>query len=234
MVRTQFLVGLKAVLVFTVLTGLLYPLAVTAVAQGVFPDKADGSLVRQDGKVVGSKLLGQTFTQEKYFGPRPSAAGADGYDGGASSGSNLGPTNEDFLDRVGERIAAYRQANSLAGDVPVPVDAVTASASGLDPNISVANARLQAKRVGKARGVDPDTVLKLVDKHTKHRAFGLLGEDGVNVVAAEPGARPAGVLTWNSTGDGGISVWRSAGWARSSWRGRSSACAVISRTPTSR
>ena len=111
MLRTQFLVGLKATLVFTLLTGLLYPLAVTAAAQVAFGDKADGSLLTNDGKIVGSKLIGQNFTQEKYFWPRPSAAGADGYDGGASSGSNKGPTNEDWLETVEERVAAYRRQN---------------------------------------------------------------------------------------------------------------------------
>lgn len=207
MVRTHFLVGLKAVLVLTVLTGLLYPLAVTATAQVAFGDKADGQLVRKDGKVVGANLIGQAFTQERYFQTRPSSAGAaasgsfvdvtddDGYPTGAtepadpadtslasSSGSNLGPTNEDYLKTVEERVAAYREANGLAGDVPVPADAVTASGSGLDPHISVANARLQAKRVARVRSLDPDAVLKLVDKYTEHRAFGLLGEDGVNVL----------------------------------------------------
>lgn len=182
MLRTQFLVGLKATLVFTLLTGLLYPLAVTAAAQVAFGDKADGSLLTNDGKIVGSKLIGQNFTQEKYFWPRPSAAGADGYDGGASSGSNKGPTNEDWLETVEERVAAYRRQNNLADDVRVPVDAVTASGSGLDPHISVANARLQAERVAVARGVEPDAVVELVDTFTERRFLGVLGEDGVNVL----------------------------------------------------
>ena len=181
MLRTQFLVGLKATLVFTLLTGLLYPLAVTAAAQVAFGDKADGSLLTNDGKIVGSKLIGQNFTQEKYFWPRPSAAGADGYDGGASSGSNKGPTNEDWLETVEERVAAYRRQNNLADDVRVPVDAVTASGSGLDPHISVANARLQAERVAVARGVE-HAVVELVDTFTERRFLGVLGEDGVNVL----------------------------------------------------
>ena len=182
MLRTHFLVGLKATLLFTVMTGLLYPLAVTTAAQVAFGDKADGSLVRNGGKLVGSELVGQNFTQEKYFWPRPSAAGADGYDGRTSSGSNKGPTNEDWLKRVGERVAAYRLVNQLLDDVPVPVDAVTASGSGLDPHISVANARLQAKRVAAARGIEPDAVVELVDTYTEHRFLGVLGEDGVNVL----------------------------------------------------
>jgi potassium-transporting ATPase KdpC subunit len=182
MLRTHFLVGLKATLLFTVLTGLLYPLAVTGAAQVAFGDKADGSLITKDGEVVGSRLIGQNFTQERYFWSRPSAAGADGYDGGASSGSNKGPTNEEWLKVVEERVTTYRQAQDLAGDTPVPVDAVTASASGLDPNISVANARLQADRVAKVRDLDTETVLQLVDRHTERRALGILGEDGVKVL----------------------------------------------------
>lgn len=205
--RTHFLVGLRAILVLTVLTGLLYPLAVTAGAQVAFHDKAEGSLLKKDGQAVGSKLIGQTFTGERYFNSRPSAAGAtasgsfvdvtddDGNPTGqtepgdpsdvslaSSSGSNKGPTNEDFLKTVAERVDEYRKANNLASDVPVPVDAVTASGSGLDPNISVANARIQAKRVAKVRSLDPDTVLKLVDRYTDKRAFAVLGEDGVNVL----------------------------------------------------
>jgi K+-transporting ATPase ATPase C chain len=169
-------------LVFTVITGLVYPLAVTGIAQGVFNDKADGSLVEDaDGEVVGSSLIGQAFTGAEYFHPRPSAAG-DGYDASASSGSNLGPTNDDFLASVEERADAYRDENGLAADAEVPVDAVTASASGLDPHISVANARLQAPRVADERGLDVDAVLKLVDDHTSGRDLGFLGEKGVNVL----------------------------------------------------
>lgn len=180
--RTHLIVGLRAVLVFTVLTGILYPLAVTVSARLAFRDRADGSLVRRDGEVVGSRLIGQDFTREEYFHSRPSAAGAGGYDGGASSGSNLGPTNRDFLRTVGERVASYRETNGLAGDVAVPVDAVTASASGLDPHISVANARLQATRVARVRSIDRGTVLELVDRHTERRSLGVFGEDRVNVL----------------------------------------------------
>ena len=136
------------IIVFTVLCGLLYPLVVTGVAQVVFHDKANGSLVKVDGVVVGSRLLGQQFADAKYFHPRPSAAGT-GYDGLASSASNLGPTNPDFLSSIDERVAAYRQENSLSDSQLVPVDAVTASGSGLDPDISVANAKLQAARVAR-------------------------------------------------------------------------------------
>lgn len=191
-VRQQLLAGLRAVLVLTVLTGVLYPLAVTLVGQLAFEDEADGSLVRQDGHVVGSALLGQSFTQPEYFHGRPSAAGAaaSGTEGGdpddptqiASSASNLGPTNADFLGGVADAVAAYRDDNDLGDDVLVPVDAVTSSGSGLDPHISVANARLQAKRVADERGLDLDTVLALIDDHTDGRALAFLGEPGVNVL----------------------------------------------------
>jgi K+-transporting ATPase ATPase C chain len=180
--RRQLLPALTMVLVFTVLTGVAYPLLVTAVAQVGFPDEANGSLVEDaEGEVVGSSLIGQRFTEPRYFHPRPSAAG-DGYDPTLSSGSNLGPTNEVLLDGVAERIAAYREENALGDDVEVPVDAVTASASGLDPHISVANARLQAARVADERGLPLDDVLDLVDEHTSSRDLGFLGERGVNVL----------------------------------------------------
>jgi K+-transporting ATPase ATPase C chain len=180
--RRQLFPALMMLLVFTVITGLVYPLVVTGVAQGAFSDKADGSLVENaDGEVVGSSLIGQTFTEPEYFHPRPSAAG-DGYDASASSGSNLGPTNDDLLASVEERAEAYREENGLGAAAEVPVDAVTASASGLDPHISVANARLQALRVADERGLEVDTVLELVDDHTSGRDFGFLGEKGVNVL----------------------------------------------------
>jgi K+-transporting ATPase ATPase C chain len=197
-VRRQLFPALMMLVVFTVITGLAYPLAVTGIAQGLFGDKADGSLVRNaDGEVVGSSLIGQNFTEPGYFHPRPSAAG-DGYDSSASSGSNLGPTNPKFLvgeeddpatddadetfDGVEQRAAAFREENGLADDAEVPVDAVTASASGLDPHISVANARLQAERVADERGMPVKDVLALVDDHTSGRDLGFLGEKGVNVL----------------------------------------------------
>jgi K+-transporting ATPase ATPase C chain len=178
----QLTPALLAVALFTALLGLVYPLVVTGIAQVAFGDKADGSLVRRDGVVVGSALIGQAATAPEYFHPRPSAAG-DGYDGGASSGSNLGPTNPAFLDTVAERVAAYRAENGLPDVVAVPVDAVTASGSGLDPQISVANARLQAGRVAAARGLARDEVLRLVDEHTSARPLAILGDPGVNVLA---------------------------------------------------
>lgn len=167
--------------VFTVLLGVAYPLVVTAVSQVAFNDRANGSLIERDGTVVGSRLIGQNFTSPQYFHPRPSAAG-DGYDGGASSGSNLGPANPDLIAAVESRAVAYREENGLAADAQVPVDAVTASGSGLDPHISVANARLQAARVAAERGLELEAVLEMVDDHTAGRAFGVLGEPAVNVV----------------------------------------------------
>lgn len=173
--------ALLAIAIFTVLLGVVYPLLSTAIAQVAFGDEADGSLIRRDGVVVGSELIGQTFVAPEYFHSRPSAAGG-GYDGAASSGSNLGPLSPDLLAGVEERVAAYREENGLGAEVAVPVDAVTASGSGLDPHISVANARLQAPRVAAARGLSVETVLALVDEHTDGRVFGVLGEPGVNVV----------------------------------------------------
>jgi potassium-transporting ATPase KdpC subunit len=206
--RAQVIAALRAMLVFTVLLGLAYPLAITGVSQLAFNGKADGSLVRNaNHKVVGSKLLGQTFTSPEYFHGRPSAAGggasgskidvlddegkptgetmlasADDLSTAASGASNLGPTNEELLDTVQERIDSYREENGLDADTLVPVDAVTASGSGVDPSISISNARLQAARVADARGMDVDDVLALVDDHTSSRALGFLGEKGVNVL----------------------------------------------------
>ncbi|HQV57101.1 MAG TPA: K(+)-transporting ATPase subunit C, partial [Ilumatobacteraceae bacterium] len=161
--------------------GLIYPLLVTGIGQVAFGGKADGSLIHRDGKVVASSLIGQPFSAPIYFHPRPSAAG-DGYDATASGGSNLGPTSAQLLDLVSQRVAAYRSENSLADNVTVPVDAVTASGSGFDPHISVANALLQAPRIAAARGVDVATVRQMVAEHTADRMLGVLGEPGVNVV----------------------------------------------------
>ena len=173
--------ALLMIAVFTVLVGVAYPLVVTAISQVAFNHEANGSLIERDGVVVGSELLGQNFSAPEYFHPRPSAAG-DGYDGGASSGSNLGPLNPDLLAAVDERAVAYREENGLPADAAVPVDAVTASGSGLDPHISVANAELQVPRVAEARGLDPAVVEALIDDHTADRAFGVIGEPAVNVL----------------------------------------------------
>jgi K+-transporting ATPase ATPase C chain len=161
--------------------GVAYPLAVTGLAQLAFPHRADGSLVEHDGRVVGSRLVGQAFAGARYFHPRPSAAG-EGYDAMASAPSNLGPTNPELVRQVRARRVAYRRDNGLRPGQQVPVDAVTASGSGLDPHISVANARLQATRVARARGLALDDVLALVASHTDGRSLGFLGEPGVNVL----------------------------------------------------
>jgi K+-transporting ATPase ATPase C chain len=166
----------------TVICGLIYPLVITGVGQAAFNSKANGSMVSADGRVVGSKLIGQNFTGAKYFHPRPSAAGPQGYDGDASAASNLGPNNKDLLKTVAQRVVAYRKENGLASSVAVPSDAVTASASGLDPEISIANARLQAPRVAQSRGLSTAKVLKLVSDNTGGRDLGVLGDPGVNVL----------------------------------------------------
>jgi potassium-transporting ATPase KdpC subunit len=206
--RMQIIVGIRAFLVITVFTGLLFPLVMTGVAQVAFHDKANGSLVERDGHVVGSTLIGQSFTGNQYFHPRPSAAAAgasgsmiddadaDGQPTGESSpadpkdlsltpsgASNLGPINDVLLSTVADRVAAYRSDNGLDSTAPVPVDAVTTSASGLDPHISVANARLQAPRVAAVRGLALAVVLALVAEHTTGSVLGVLGDKGVNVLA---------------------------------------------------
>ncbi|HEV2310515.1 MAG TPA: K(+)-transporting ATPase subunit C [Acidimicrobiia bacterium] len=193
--RRQLRPALLMMLVFTVLTGLAYPLLVTGIAQTGFAGKANGSLVKQGGTVVGSRLLGQSFTDARgrplpqYFQSRPSAATGVtgktqvGYDPTLSSGSNLGPTNPNLLSLVAQRVRAYRSFNGLAPDQTVPVDAVTASGSGLDPDISVLNARLQAPRVARHRHLPLGTVLGLVDSHRSGRTLGFLGEPTVNVLS---------------------------------------------------
>ena len=180
--RRQLFPALRMLLMLTIVTGIVYPLVVLAIGQGVFSDRADGSLIRRDGHVIGSSLLGQNFAKPRYFHPRPSAAGTDGYDGAASGASNLGPSNPALTKAVRERAAQYRVENGLAADVRVPVDAVTASGSGLDPDISVANARVQVARVAKARGLGDASVRKLVDDHVTDRQAGVLGEETVNVL----------------------------------------------------
>jgi K+-transporting ATPase ATPase C chain len=184
--RRQLMTGLRMTIALTVLLGLAYPLAMTGIAQAFMKSKANGSFVTKNGAVVGSSLIGQSFTLKngdpdpRYFQPRPSNAG-DGYDGLASAGSNLGPSNPTLLDTVRQRVTAYRKLNGLSAKASVPVDAVTSSASGLDPDISVANARLQAPRVARARGLTKAQVLAL-SAHTQDRPLGILGEKAVNVL----------------------------------------------------
>jgi K+-transporting ATPase ATPase C chain len=177
----QLVPALLSMVAFTLILGLVYPAAVTLVAKVGFERQARGSLVERGGVVVGSRLIGQPAAAPQYFHPRPSAAG-DGYDGSASSGSNLGPTNPDLLREISERVIAYRGENGLSDDVPVPVDAVTASGSGLDPHISVANAELQARRVASARGIPLEEIALLIGEHTDGRPLGILGDPGVNVL----------------------------------------------------
>ena len=173
--------ALRMTILLTVLTGLIYPAIVTGVCQVLFRHQANGSLVAQNGQVIGSSLLGQNFTRPEYFHPRPSAAGTDGYDPTASSGSNLGPTNQKLFDRVKAAAEQFRKDNpDYSG--PIPADALTASGSGLDPEISIANANAQAARVAKARGAAAGMVEALIASATKGRDLGFLGEPRVNVL----------------------------------------------------
>lgn len=175
--------AVMATLVLAVVTCGLYPLVVWGISQAAFSDKANGSLiVGRDGTVRGSRLIGQNFTDAKYFHPRPSAAGANGYDAASSGGSNLGPTSQKLRDAIKDRIAAYRAENGLKETDAVPADAVTASGSGLDPHISVRNAELQAARVAKARGLSVEKVTQLLRQHTGSADFTILGEARVNVL----------------------------------------------------
>jgi len=174
--------AIVSLVVLTVVTGVVYPLIVTGIAQLVFPSQANGSLVTRNGKVVGSALIGQPFDDPKYFWGRPSATSPFSYNAGASAGSNLSPTNPDLVKAVRGRVDALRAADP-GNTAPVPVDLVSASGSGLDPHISPAAALYQVSRVARARGLSPDAVRGLVDQHTEGRTLGVLGEARVNVLA---------------------------------------------------
>ena len=177
----QLAPALKMTVLLTVLTGLIYPGVVTGVCQVLFRSQANGSLVMQNGQIVGSSLLAQNFTRPEYFHPRPSAAGNDGYDPTASSGSNLGPTSQKLYDRVKASAEQFRKENpDYTG--PIPADALTASGSGLDPQISIANANAQATRVAKARGASESAIENLISTATEGRDLGFLGEPRVNVL----------------------------------------------------
>lgn len=173
--KTAFLMTIAT----TVLLGLVYPLAVTGLAQILFRDKANGQLIRRNGAVIGSRIIGQPFTGPGYFHSRPSAAGSNGYDASNSGGSNLGPTNHALIDRISADAATLHAENP---GTPVPVDLVTTSASGLDPDVSPAAAYFQVPRVARARGMSEESVRRIVDAHIRARQFGLLGEPRVNVL----------------------------------------------------
>ena len=179
----QTIGAIRLVIALTILTGIVYPLAMTGVAQAVFPAQANGSLAYVNNKPVGSLLLGQNFSDSKYFHGRPSAAGTDGYDATSSSGSNLGPTNQKLIDGVKTNLDKVRKDNQLGEDKVVPSDLVLASASGLDPHISPAAAYLQVKRVAAKRQLPEMTVRQLVASHVQEKTVGMLGEARVNVLA---------------------------------------------------
>lgn len=178
---SQLFPALRMVLLLTVLTGVIYPSVVTGLCQLLFRDQANGSLIKVKGQVIGSSLLGQNFSKPEYFHPRPSAAGTDGYDPTASSGSNFGATNQKLYDRVKASADQFRKENpTYAG--PIPADALTASASGLDPQISIANAEAQTERVAKARNIAKTSLQQLIVSNTETRDLAFLGEPRVNVL----------------------------------------------------
>jgi K+-transporting ATPase ATPase C chain len=191
MILKQLRIAVMMVIVLTILTGLIYPLAMTALAQVIFPYQANGSLIERDGTIIGSALIGQSFvdadsgrTLTGYFRGRPSAAftPGDGNNTLVSSGSNYGPTNQSLIDRVSADVAIIREENGLAANAPIPVDLVTASGSGLDPHMSPASAELQVPRVARERGMSEDEVRQLVAANTEGRTLGILGEPRVHVL----------------------------------------------------
>jgi len=178
---SQLWPALRINIFLTILLGVAYPLAVTGISQLVFPHQANGSLITRNGQVIGSELIGQNFTKPDYFQPRPSAAGNDGYDPMSSGGSNYGPTNQKLVDRVKASVDKFHKDNpDFQG--PIPADLLTASGSGLDPDISPASAQAQVPRVAKARGISTDQLNQLVAQQTKSPDLGLLGEPRVNVL----------------------------------------------------
>lgn len=178
----QWLRGCLLLLVLTVVTGGVYPLAVTGVAQLLFPWQAGGSLIVKNGQVIGSALLGQNFSEDRYFEGRPSAAGDDGYDATASSGTNLGPTSDKLMTALQKKVQDIREKNQLSNDVLLPVDLVTSSASGLDPDISLPSAYLQVQRIAGVRHISESEVYAVIQRNTQGREWGFLGEKRVNVL----------------------------------------------------
>lgn len=178
----QMMDSLKMLLTLTIITGVVYPLAMVGVANAVFSFQSTGSLIESQGHIIGSKLIGQNFERDGYFHGRPSAAGQDGYDGAGSSGSNLGPTSQKLIDSVKDNVDKVRQENGLGDHAIIPVDLVTASASGLDPDIFPEAAYLQVDRIAKARGLTSSEVRSAVEQHMQGRQLGMLGEPRVNVL----------------------------------------------------
>jgi len=176
------LIAIRMTIVLTILTGLIYPIAMVAIAHVVFPWQSSGSIATRNGNVVGSAIIGQNFASAQYFHSRPSAAGDKGYDASSSSGSNLGPTNKVLIDTVRKRLKDELETDPGLAAAQVPIDLVTASGSGLDPEISPAAAEIQVARVAKARGLSQDVVEQLVRQNTRGRWLGVLGEPGVNVL----------------------------------------------------
>ena len=172
-----------SLILLTLLLGIVYPLFIFGIGQLFFHKKANGTLFYyQNGKVLGSEWIAQNFSKSEYFHPRPSSAGANGYDASNASGSNLGPTSRKLRDTIAQNVADYRSQNGMATNAPVPADAITASASGLDPHISPENAQLQSARVARVRNLAPENVRALIVQHTDNANFGLLGDPGVNVL----------------------------------------------------
>ena len=171
-----------AILILAILLCGIYPVVVWGIAQLVFPRQANGSLLNSNGRIIGSSLIGQPFSGECYFHPRPSAAGSDGYDATSSGGSNFGPLSQKLMEQVKERVAVYRTENNIPAGVPIPADAVTASASGLDPHISVKNAELQVPRVARARNILENDIREAIRRFTEGPDLGFLGDPGVNVL----------------------------------------------------
>ncbi|MDE4542235.1 MULTISPECIES: potassium-transporting ATPase subunit KdpC [unclassified Thermoanaerobacterium] len=182
MIKNAILKSIMLLIVFSVFTGLLYPLAISGIAQLIFPHQANGSLIYKDGQVIGSSLIGQQFSDPKYFHGRPSSAGETGYDATSSSASNLGPTNKLLIEKVKKLAQQVRKENGLKSNTAVPSDLITSSASGLDPDISIDAALIQIPRIAKARNISEEKLKNLVNEHIVGRQLGILGEPRVNVL----------------------------------------------------